>query len=123
MLLPMETWSAAWLWLACWKMDSTVRPCSATRCSSQVMGKERAAALALHSAGEFRDEGDGQRGILADHFGQYQYDVGWGFGGRFQHAVNPEGGAFAIDAAFGDADSDAAEVFQQRQSQHDGDGP
>ena len=36
MLLPTETWWAAWFWLACWNTCSTVRPCSASRCSSQV---------------------------------------------------------------------------------------
>ena len=36
MLLPIETWSAAWLWLACWKTCSIVCPCSASRCSSHV---------------------------------------------------------------------------------------
>ena len=36
MLLPIETWSAAWFWLACWKTCSIVWPCSASRCSSHV---------------------------------------------------------------------------------------
>ena len=42
MLLPIETWCVAWLWLACWNTCSIVCPCSASRCSSQVTANTRA---------------------------------------------------------------------------------
>ncbi len=61
----------------------------------------------------------GQRHIGTGKFGQ-QMDQLFGFAlGRREHAVGPGGGGVDILAPTGNAQANAAQVFQQRQLQHD----
>ena len=119
MLLLIETWLAACFWFSdctiCWM----VQPVSERRCSIQVSGRVRdgpwpcrrrvssATNAAIHRRVGARHVGD-------DHDQVFRIPLG-----GLDQLVGPGVGAVAADAVSGDARRDAAQVFDQREAQHD----
>ena len=80
-------------------------------------------ALALQAARELGDERADHGRLGARHVGDQQDEsVGIGLDDR-GHLVGPIIGEVAVGARGGNAGADAAEIFDQRQARHDGDGP
>ena len=80
-------------------------------------------ALALQTARELRDERADHRRIRARHVGDHQNQALRILLGGLGHLVRPGAGEVSLGPADGDAHADAAQVLDQRQPQHDGDGP
>jgi hypothetical protein len=79
--------------------------------------------LRLQPVVELLDERRGQRHVCMGELGQQVDQLpGLGFR-RGKHAVGPGDRRVALLAALGDAHRDAAQIFQQRQLQHDREGP
>ena len=86
-------------------------------------GQGQRGTLSLQAARQFGHEGAGQRRIRTGHVG-YQQDQAAGIAlGDVHHLVGPGIGQVALHAVVGHARSDAAQVFDQGQAQHDGHGP
>jgi hypothetical protein len=80
-------------------------------------------ALSLQSAGEFRDERAHHRGVRPRHVRRQQYQALRVFFGDLHHLFRPARGEVPVDASGDNPCSDAPEILDQRQAQHDGDGP
>jgi hypothetical protein len=80
-------------------------------------------ALSLQPARELGDEGAHHRRIRARHVRDHQDQALRVALGDLQHLVGPCIGAVAIDRARGDSRSDAAQVLDERETQHDRNGP
>ena len=80
-------------------------------------------ALSLQSAREFRDERAHHRGVRPRHVRGQQYQALRVLFGDLHHLLGPAGGEVPVDASGDDPCSDAPEILDQRQAQHDGDGP
>ncbi len=80
-------------------------------------------ALSLKPAGEFRDERAHHRGVRPRHVRRQQYQALRVLFGDLHHLFRPAGGEVPVDASGDNPRSDAPEVLDQRQAQHDGDGP
>ncbi len=79
--------------------------------------------LALKTARQLRDEGAGHGRIRARHVRDHQDQIlGVALGHR-RHLVGPAVGQILVGAAGGDPDRDAAQILDQREPQHDRDGP
>ena len=76
-------------------------------------------ALGLEPGVELLHEWRGQRHIGVGKFGQQLDQLFRIAFGRLEHAVGPGDGRIALLAPAGDAHRNAAQVFQQRQLQHD----
>ena len=86
-------------------------------------GQGQRGTLSLQAARQFGHEGAGHRRIRTGHVG-YQQDQAAGIAlGDVHHLVGPGIGQVALHAVVGHARSDAAQVFDQGQAQHDGHGP
>jgi hypothetical protein len=123
MLLPMDTWSAACCWFSTCTNCSMVWSDSASCCSIQVSGKASAElwpwSRRANSATKASDRGGFERAMSAITRIRF-------FGSRLghrDHRVGPAVGQVLIGARGGDAGGDAAEILDQRQPQHDRDGP
>jgi hypothetical protein len=79
--------------------------------------------LPLQPAGELGDERVGQRRVRLDHLGEHEDHAGRRRRGGREHALDPAGGALAVTPPGGDAGGDAAQVLDEREAQHDRDGP
>jgi hypothetical protein len=80
-------------------------------------------ALSLQQAGEFRDERAHHRGVRPRHVRRQQYQALRVLFGDLHHLFRPAGGEVPGDASGDDPCPDAPEILDQRQAQHDGDGP
>ena len=80
-------------------------------------------ALSLQPAGEFRDERAHHRRVRSRHVRRQQYQALRVLFGDLQHLFRPACGEVPVDASGDDPCSDAPEILDQRQAQHDGDGP
>ena len=80
-------------------------------------------ALSLQPAGEFRDERAPHRRVRPRHVRGQQYQALRILFGDLHHLFGPAGGEVAVDASGDNPCSDAPEILDQRQAQHDGDGP
>ena len=79
--------------------------------------------LALQSARQLRHERARQRQVRARHVRDHQNQIFRVALGHRRHLVGPPIGQVAVGPAGRDADRDAAEILDQRQAQHDRDGP
>ncbi|MCY1279161.1 hypothetical protein D9M70_279060 [compost metagenome] len=80
-------------------------------------------ALALKSPGQLGDEGAGHRWRGACHVRHCQHDALGVLLGDLGQPVGPVIGQAAVIPVGHDARGHAAQVFDQRQAQHDGNGP
>ena len=79
--------------------------------------------LALQAAREFGDKGTGQRRPGACHVGDLDHQVAGPHRGGIGHLCRPARGGLLVGAVGADANADTPQVFDQRQAQHDRDGP
>ncbi len=86
-------------------------------------GHGQCVALALQAAREFRHEGAGNRRVGAGHVGHFQNQAARVLFRFLAHLVGPAVGQIAFAAVVGHARGHAAQVFDQRQAQHDGNRP
>ena len=86
-------------------------------------GQGQGGALPLQAARQFRDERRGHRRDRARHVRDHQDQVFRILACDLRQFVRPGDGQIPVNPAGGDAHRDAAQIFDQRQSQHDGDGP
>ena len=73
----------------------------------------------MHAAQQFGDEGRGHRRLVPRHVGDHQHHI---LGPRFRHlgqAVGPDVGEIHLEAVASDVLTHPAQVFNQRQTQHD----
>ena len=80
-------------------------------------------AMALQAARQLGDKGIHQGGTGARHVRDHQDQALGVVLGHLQHLVRPGTGAVALEHALGHARAYAAQVFNQGQAQHDGNGP
>ena len=80
-------------------------------------------ALSLQPACEFGDERTHHGRVRAGHVRDHQDQAVRIVLGDVGHLVGPRVGPVAVDRAGGDPGADAAQVLDQRQPQHDGNGP
>ena len=80
-------------------------------------------ALSLQPARELGDERAHHRRVRARHVGDHQDQALRIVLGDLHHLVGPRVGPVALERPGGDARADAAQVLDQRQPQHDRDGP
>ena len=123
MLLPIDTWSAACSWVCALHqlLDGQVELRKALLDPGERQ-RERG-ALALQAARELGDEGAGHRRVRARHVGGGEDQALRIAPGDLDHALGPGVGEVALGGAGGDARGHAPQVLDQRQAQHDGDGP
>ena len=119
MLLPIETWSAAWACPSACTSCSIVSPCSASRCSSQLFAKAKCGLCPcrcrVSSARNAPDSGGFARAMSAS---TRIRSVGF-CSTTLHHALGPVVGQVAIAAPGGHPRRHAAQVLDQRQPQHD----
>ncbi|KAF5056935.1 hypothetical protein DSECCO2_362070 [anaerobic digester metagenome] len=77
----------------------------------------------MQAAREFSDEGAGHGRVRPGHVGDGQDQALGVGGGHLGHQVGPMSGAVAVYPAYGEAGRDPAQILDQGQTQHDGDGP
>lgn len=81
------------------------------------------ATAPLQRAGQFGDEGAGQRWLGSRHVGHHQDHIGRGVGGRAIEVVRPLRRQAAVGSVAHHPRRHAPEILQQGQPQHDGNGP
>ncbi len=124
MLLLMETWSAACCWLPDRTSCSMLRPDTASCCSIQVSGMARAGPCPCRRRVSSDTNGvvigGSERAMSAMHQNQVlRILCGPSPVSLCAHAD----GHITVRSAGGDAHRHAAQILDQRQAQHDGDGP
>ena len=87
----------------------------------QRQGQRR--ALALQAAGELGNEGPDHRRLRPRHVGDRQDETLRVFLGDLRHLVGPVVGTVPIRAVGPDPGGNASQILEQRQPQHDRDGP
>ncbi len=80
-------------------------------------------ALSLQPAGQFGDKRTHQRRARPRHIRDHENQVLRVFLGDLRHLVRPVVGAVSVGPVGGDPGSNAAEILDQGQAQHDRDGP
>ncbi len=123
MLLPMDTWSAACCWFSTCTNCSIVRPDSASCCSIQVSGKAKAELWPCSRRANSATKGARQGRIRARHVGDHQDQILRILLDHRHHPIGPAIGQVLVGPVGGDEDRDTAEILDQRQAQHDRDGP
>ncbi len=79
--------------------------------------------LSLQAARKLRHERRGHRRIRSRHVRDHQDQALRILAGNLRQLARPRDGHIPIQPAGGDAHRDAAQILDQRQTQHDGDGP
>ncbi len=82
-------------------------------------GKAEIGALTVQMPGEFGDKCAAERDVGAGHVGQHEDQIGRVFLDDLHHPIGPLVGDIAVLAAGCDARGNAAQILDQRQTQHD----
>ena len=123
MLLLIETWSAA----CCWFPDRTncamLSPDSASCCSIQVSGKARAWPRPCRRRASSDTNGVVIGGCDRAMSAITRIKFFRVLAGHLRQLIRPGDGQIQVGPAGGNAHRDAAQILDQRQAQHDRDGP